>query len=206
MALTEKQRAEIYSSLSDTVGQPGAEFLMAQQPPGGWEQFATKRDLADLEVKTQASFVELQASIVALNAKMDVQFAQLREQLAEQFAEIKERFAAVESTRGSRRLTRGSRSCRTDAAGMSGRSLWRLSPSAARYSWRPGNSHQPEVGPALDSLRVLGPLLRGLRRNRDRHCDAHEPKPSLSRLPNAGYTTPVTTNWADDFFATSRIA
>ena len=90
MALTEKQRAEIYSSLSDTVGQPGAEFLMAQQPPGGWEQFATKRDLADLEVKTQASFV-------ALNAKMDVQFAQLREQLAEQFAEIKERFALVDT-------------------------------------------------------------------------------------------------------------
>ena len=97
MALTEKQRAEIYSSLSDTVGQPGAEFLMAQQPPGGWEQFATKRDLADLEVKTQASFVELQASIVALNAKMDVQFAQLREQLAEQFAEMKERFAAIDT-------------------------------------------------------------------------------------------------------------
>ncbi len=97
MALTEKQRAEIYSSLSDTVGQPGAEFLMAQQPPGGWEQFATKRDLADLEVKTQASFVETQASIVALNAKMDVQFAQLREQLAEQFAEIKERFAAIDT-------------------------------------------------------------------------------------------------------------
>ena len=93
VALTEKQRAEIYSSLSDTVGQPGAEFLMAQQPPGGWEQFATKRDLADLEVKTQASFVELQASIVALNAKMDVQFAQLREQLAE----IKERFAAIDT-------------------------------------------------------------------------------------------------------------
>ena len=97
MALTEKQRAEIYSSLSDTVGQPGAEFLMAQQPPGGSEQFATKRDLADLEVKTQASFVETQASIVALNAKMDVQFAQLREQLAEQFAEIKERFAAIDT-------------------------------------------------------------------------------------------------------------
>ena len=67
-----------------------AEFLMAQQPPGGWEQFATKRDLADLEVKTQAGFVEL-------NAKMDVQFAQLREQLAEQFAEIKKQFAAVDT-------------------------------------------------------------------------------------------------------------
>ena len=90
MALTEQQRTEIYSSLADTIGQPGAEFLMAQQPPGGWEQFATKRDLADLETKTQAGFV-------ALNAKMDVQFAQLREQLAEQFAEINTRFAAVDT-------------------------------------------------------------------------------------------------------------
>ena len=92
MALTEQQRAEIYSSLADTIGQQEAEFLMAQQPPGGWEQFATKRDLADLEVKTQAGFVEL-------NAKMDVQFAQLREQLAERFAEIKKQFAELSDKR-----------------------------------------------------------------------------------------------------------
>ena len=97
MALTEQQRTEIYNSLADTIGQPGAEFLMAQQPPGGWEQLATKRDLADLEVKTQASIVELQASFVKFQAKMDVQFAQLREQLAEQFAEINTRFAAVDT-------------------------------------------------------------------------------------------------------------
>ena len=90
MALTEQQRAEIYSSLADTIGQQEAEFLMAQQPPGGWEQFATKRDLADLEVKTQAGFVEL-------NAKMDVQFAQLSEHLVEQFAEIKKQFAVVDT-------------------------------------------------------------------------------------------------------------
>ena len=38
MALTEQQRAEIYSSLADTIGQQEAEFLMAQQPPGGWER------------------------------------------------------------------------------------------------------------------------------------------------------------------------
>ncbi len=93
MALTEQQRAKIYSSLADTIGQQGAEFLMAQQPPGGWEQLATKRDLADLEVKTQASFV-------ALNAKMDVQFAAVKEQFAEvreQFAAIDTRFAAVDT-------------------------------------------------------------------------------------------------------------
>ena len=91
MALTEQQRAEIYTRIADTIGEQGAEFLMAQQPPGGWEQLATKRDLADLETKTQAGFV-------ALNAKMDVQFAEVREQFAEvreQFAEVREQFAAV---------------------------------------------------------------------------------------------------------------
>ena len=99
MALTEQQRAEIYSSLADTIGQQEAEFLMAQQPPGGWEQLATKRDLADLEVKTQAGFVELNASLIELNAKMDVQFAQLREQLAERFAAVDTRFADLSDRR-----------------------------------------------------------------------------------------------------------
>ncbi len=91
MALTEQQRAEIYTSIADTIGEQGAEYLMAQQPPGGWEQLATKRDLADLETKTQAGFV-------ALNAKMDIQFAEVKEQFAavrEQFAEVKEQFAEV---------------------------------------------------------------------------------------------------------------
>ena len=92
MSLTEQQRTEVYNSLADTIGQPGAEFLMAQQPPGVWEQLATKRDLADLEVKTQAGFVEL-------NAKMDVQFAQLREQLAERFAAVDTRFADLSDKR-----------------------------------------------------------------------------------------------------------
>ena len=92
MALTEQQRTDIYNSLADTIGEQGAEFLMAQQPPGGWEQLATKRDLADLEVKTQAGFV-------ALNAKMDVQFAQLREQLAERFAAVDTRFADLSDKR-----------------------------------------------------------------------------------------------------------
>lgn len=91
MALTEQQRSEIYTRICETIGEQGAEFLMAQQPPGGWEQLATKRDLADLEVKTEVSFI-------ALNAKMDVQFAAVREQFAEvreQFAEVREQFAEV---------------------------------------------------------------------------------------------------------------
>ncbi len=83
MALTEQQRTDIYNSLADTIGQQGAEFLMVQQPPGGWEQLATKRDLADLETKT--------------HAKIDVGFAELKEQIAMQFAEIQKQFAAIDT-------------------------------------------------------------------------------------------------------------
>ncbi len=83
MALTEQQRTTIYNSLADTVGQQEAEFLMAQQPPGGWEQFATKQDL-------HAAFVEL-------SAKMDVGFAELRQQIAELTAEFSTRFARVDT-------------------------------------------------------------------------------------------------------------
>ena len=93
MALTEQQRSEIYSSLADTIGEQGAEFLMAQQPPGGWEQLATKRDLADLEVKTQAGFVEIRAMLVESEARMELRFAEVKEQ----FAEVKEQFAAVDT-------------------------------------------------------------------------------------------------------------
>ena len=91
MALTQQQRSEIYSNLANAIGPQEAEFLMAQQPPGGWEQLATKRDLADLDLKTQAGFVEV-------HAKMDKGFAEVREQFAEvkeQFAEVKEQFAEV---------------------------------------------------------------------------------------------------------------
>lgn len=71
---------------------------MAQQPPGGWEQLATKRDLADLEIKTQAAFVEVHAKMDKGFAEIREQFAEVREQFAEireQFAEVKEQFAEV---------------------------------------------------------------------------------------------------------------
>ena len=104
MALTNQQRSEIYSNIADAIGPQEAEFLMAQQPPGGWEQFATKRDLADLDLKTQAGFVEVHAKMdkgfAEVHAKMDKGFAEVKEQFAEvreQFAEVKEQFAAIDT-------------------------------------------------------------------------------------------------------------
>ena len=102
MALTEQQRSEIYNNLTKAIGPKEAEFLMAQQPPGGWEQFATKRDLAELDLKTQVGFAEVHAKMdkgfAEVHAKMDKGFAEVKEQFAEvkeQFAEVKEQFAEV---------------------------------------------------------------------------------------------------------------
>ena len=104
MALTQQQRSEIYSKLANAIGPQEAEFLMAQQPPEGWEQLATKRDLADLDLKTQACFVEVHAKMdkgfvevkgqfAEVNAKMDKGFAGVKEQ----FAEVKGQFAAIDT-------------------------------------------------------------------------------------------------------------
>ena len=58
VALTEQQRTETYNSLADTFGQPGAEFLMANHPPGGWEQLATKEDLKEFATKQDLKALE----------------------------------------------------------------------------------------------------------------------------------------------------
>ncbi len=100
MALTQQQRSEIYSNLAEAIGPQEAEFLMAQQPPGGWEQFATKRDLADLDLKTQAGFAEVHAKMDKGFAEVKEQFAEVKEQFAEvkeQFAEVKVQFAAIDT-------------------------------------------------------------------------------------------------------------
>ena len=86
---------------------------MAQQPPGGWEQFATKGDLAELETRTQEAFLELksailelktavvetQSSVVALDAKMEVKFSELRGQIATQFGAVDTRFGELSGQR-----------------------------------------------------------------------------------------------------------
>ncbi len=109
MALTQQQLSEIYSNLANTVGPQQAEFLMAQQPPGGWEELATKRDLADLDLRTRTSIAEVHAKMdkgfaetkeqfAEVHAKVDNGFAEVKMQFAEvkeQFAEVKEQFAEV---------------------------------------------------------------------------------------------------------------
>ncbi len=90
MALTEQQRAEIYSSLADTIGQPGAEFLMANHPPGGWEQLATKQDLKEFATKQDLKALE-DAIKQEFATKQDLEVG-----LSTVRVEMREGFAAVQ--------------------------------------------------------------------------------------------------------------
>ena len=83
MAITEKQRVEIYAKLVDTVGEEGAEFLMTQSPPGGWEQFATKADLKEFAAEMNIRFSEVNTRVSSLEVRMEQGFAEIRSRFAE---------------------------------------------------------------------------------------------------------------------------
>ena len=51
MAATQAQRAALYTTLTDTIGEDAADTLMTELPPGGWDRMATKDDLAGAEAR-----------------------------------------------------------------------------------------------------------------------------------------------------------
>ncbi|MCY4424511.1 MAG: hypothetical protein OXC06_15730 [Acidimicrobiaceae bacterium] len=67
MAATQAQRAALYASLVDSMGEEAADTLMDQLPPGGWDQMATKDDLAGVELRLRAAFTE---AIAETNVKL----------------------------------------------------------------------------------------------------------------------------------------
>ena len=92
--MTEEQRLEIYLELADKISPEGAEFLMAQSPPGGWEQFATKSDLRELSAKFEglsAEFKGLSAEFRELAAHVTVRFAEFEVRMEQRFAQLEAR-------------------------------------------------------------------------------------------------------------------
>ena len=49
----EQQRVAIFEKLVEQLGPEQANYIMANHPPGGWEQLATKQDLKALEDSTE---------------------------------------------------------------------------------------------------------------------------------------------------------
>ena len=106
MAATQAQRAALYANLVDSMGEEAADTLMDQLPPTGWDQMATKEDLAGVELRMQAAFAaamaeinakfaETNASIVETNARITETNADLVVEMRKGFAEINGRFAEI---------------------------------------------------------------------------------------------------------------
>ena len=47
----EQQRVAIFEKLVEQLGPEQANYIMANHPPGGWEQLATKQDLKEFATK-----------------------------------------------------------------------------------------------------------------------------------------------------------
>lgn len=113
MAATQSQRAALYASLVDSMGEEAADTLMDQLPPSGWDQMATKDDLAGVELRLQAAltearvgtdvkfaetnakFAEVNAKFVEVNAAMEAGFADLRTAIATGLAEAAKERAEI---------------------------------------------------------------------------------------------------------------
>ena len=109
MAATQTQRAARYASLVDSMGEEAADTLMDQLPPSGWDQMATKEDLAGVELRLQAAFTaaiaeintrfaETNTKLVETNARITETNAELRVEMHAGFAQAaKERAELIKS-------------------------------------------------------------------------------------------------------------
>ena len=93
MAATQSQRAALYASLVESMGEEAADTLMDQLPPSSWDQMATKEDLAGVELRLQAAFTaaiaETNIKLAEANARITETNAELRASMDAGFAELR---------------------------------------------------------------------------------------------------------------------
>ena len=103
MAMTNTQRATLYSTLAEAIGEQEAEILMEQLPPSGWDQVATKDDLRVLAAGMTAGLAEANAAITETNAAITAGLAEanaaITAGLAETNAAMKAGFAEAAKER-----------------------------------------------------------------------------------------------------------
>ena len=70
-------RRELFDLLEAQLGARGASLLMANLPPVGWADLATKADLAALRSELKGEMAELRGEMAELRAEMKGQLAGL---------------------------------------------------------------------------------------------------------------------------------
>ena len=104
MAATQAQRAALYASLVDSMGEEAADTLMDQLPPTGWDQMATKEDLAGVELRLQAAFATAIAQINASIAETNASITETNASITETNASITETNARITETNADLRV------------------------------------------------------------------------------------------------------
>ena len=132
MAATQQQRSALYTTLADTMSEETADTLMGELPPGGWEQMATKDDLAALEARLTTALTaglaemsnKLTAGLAEMSNKLTESQAEMSNKLTESQAEMSNKLteslaqAAVERAALNVKLTEGLTDAATDRADL----------------------------------------------------------------------------------------
>ena len=89
----EQQRVAIFEKLVEKLGPEQAKYIMANHPPGGWEQLATKQDLKEFATKQDLEALE---DAIKQDLKEFATKNSLEVGLSTVRAETREGFAAVQ--------------------------------------------------------------------------------------------------------------
>ena len=92
MSVSEVERVELVSRLSDAIGEEATETLMKCVLSDGRDQLATKADLKGLELATKSDLGALKADLKVLEAETKAEFASLRAEMETGFATIRAEF------------------------------------------------------------------------------------------------------------------
>jgi replication initiation and membrane attachment protein DnaB len=100
-------RHKLHTSARATLGQEEGDALMELLPPIGWDDFATKHDLNELETRLGYRFEAIDHRFDAAEARVDTRFETLErrfdkidarfEKVDDRFKQMDERFATIES-------------------------------------------------------------------------------------------------------------
>ena len=77
----EQQRVAIFEKLVEKLGPEQAKYIMANHPPGGWEQLATKQDLKALEDSTEKALGGFEKALGGFATKEDLKKFATKEDL-----------------------------------------------------------------------------------------------------------------------------
>jgi hypothetical protein len=88
MAITEKQRHQLFTKAEEVLGEANAETLMSHLPPVGWADVATKHDLTALGDRLELRFGAVDQRFDGIDQRFDA--------IDQRFGAIDQRFDAID--------------------------------------------------------------------------------------------------------------